>query len=114
MTRPLRWRWLIEMAGYSAGGSRRQSGQPVPQLANPSEQGMCAVASLYSTLTAGVTSPARALPNRAAEAYQVATISSLVDGGYHGDTIPVSHPSGSSESKLRRLDVALRTQWFPR
>ena len=53
MTRPLRWRWLIEMAGYSAGGSRRQSGQPVPQLANPSEQGMCALASLYSTVTAG-------------------------------------------------------------
>ena len=70
---------------------------------------MCAVASLYSTVTAGVTSPARALPNRAAEAYQVATISSLVDGGYHGDTIPVPHPSGSSESELRRLDVALRT-----
>ena len=46
------------------------------------------MASLYPTklITAAVAFAAAALPARAAEVYQVATISSLVAGGYDGDT----------------------------
>src|SRR6266478_3136402 len=37
------------MHGLFADVSRRQSGRPVPKLANPSEEGICAMAGLYST-----------------------------------------------------------------
>ena len=37
------------MHGLFADASRRQSGRPVPKLANPSEEGICAMARLYST-----------------------------------------------------------------
>jgi Ohr subfamily peroxiredoxin len=37
------------MHGLFADVSRRQSGRPVPKLANPSEEGICAMARLYST-----------------------------------------------------------------
>jgi osmotically inducible protein OsmC len=37
------------MHGLFADASRRQSGRPVPKLANPSEEGICAMARQYST-----------------------------------------------------------------
>ena len=56
---------------------------------------------MISRMLAGVAFAAAALPAHAAEAYQVATISSLLAGGYDGDT--------SVDEMLRHGDFGLGT-----